>query len=79
MSCGREVAPRSVSLPLQTDAKASQKTPVDRAVIAAPGAAVMLLQSAESDLRAVGRIGELSFAEAEQFEVRDIVLTAAEA
>jgi valyl-tRNA synthetase len=63
----------------KTDAKASQKTPVDRAVIAAPGAAVMLLQSAESDLRAVGRIGELSFAEAEQFEVRDIVLTAAEA
>ncbi|WP_173924074.1 valine--tRNA ligase [Agromyces sp. Marseille-P2726] len=58
----------------KTDAKASQKTPVARAVIAAPAAGITLLQSAASDLRAVGRIAELEFAEAEEFEVREIVL-----
>ncbi|KRE23539.1 valine--tRNA ligase [Agromyces sp. Soil535] len=63
----------------KTDAKASQKTPVASAVIAAPAAAITLLESAASDLRAVGRIASLSFAEAEQFEVRDIVLVAPQA
>lgn len=63
----------------KTDAKASQKTPVSSAVIAAPAAAIALLEPAASDLRAVGRIASLSFAEAEEFEVRDIVLAAPEA
>ncbi|WP_353814144.1 valine--tRNA ligase [Agromyces sp. SYSU T00266] len=58
----------------KTDAKASQKTPVERAVIAAPAAATTLLASAEGDLRAVGRIADLGFAEAEVLEVRDVVL-----
>ena len=63
----------------KTDAKASQKTPVASAVIAAPAAAIALLEAAASDLRAVGRIASLSFVEAEQFEVRDIVFEAPEA
>jgi valyl-tRNA synthetase len=61
----------------KTDAKASQKTQVASAVIAAPEAATTLLTSAEGDLRAVGRIAELGFAEAETLVVRDIVLDVA--
>ena len=45
-------------------------------MIAAPAAAIALLEAAASDLRAVGRIASLSFVEAEQFEVRDIVFEA---
>jgi valyl-tRNA synthetase len=58
----------------KTDAKASQKTPVARAVIAAPETATALLAHAEADLRAVGRIGLLEFAESEELEVRDVEL-----
>jgi valyl-tRNA synthetase len=58
----------------KTDAKASQKTPVASAVIAAPEAATTLLASADGDLRAVGRIAELRFATADALEVRDVVL-----
>lgn len=58
----------------KTAAKASQKTPVASAEIAAPEAEVALLRGAADDLRAVGRIGELRFAVAEALEVRDIVL-----
>ena len=58
----------------KTDAKASQKTPVSRAVIAAPDAATALLGHAESDLRAVGRIGVLEFAKADELEVREVEL-----
>ncbi len=60
----------------KTDAKASQKTPVASAAIAAPAPAIALLESAASDLRAVGRIESLAFVEAEDFEVRDIVFEA---
>ncbi|GAA1952251.1 valine--tRNA ligase [Agromyces allii] len=63
----------------KTAAKASQKTPVTRAVIAAPAATVALLTAVASDLRAVGRIAELSFVEADDFEVRDIELENPEA
>jgi valyl-tRNA synthetase len=63
----------------KTDAKASQKTPVETAVIAAPAPAIALLESAAPDLRGVGRIASLSFVEAEEFEVRDIVFEASEA
>lgn len=58
----------------KTDAKASQKTPVASAVIAAPDAAATLLASAEGDLRAVGRIAELRFSTADALEVREVVL-----
>ena len=63
----------------KTDAKASQKTPVASATIAAPAATIALLETAAHDLRAVGRIAELGFAEADDFAVRDIVLEAAPA
>ncbi|WP_336631195.1 MULTISPECIES: valine--tRNA ligase [unclassified Microbacterium] len=43
----------------KTEAKASQKTPVARLVLAAPDAAVARLTLAEGDLKAVGRIAQL--------------------
>ena len=45
----------------KTEAKASQKTPVTRMTIAAPAAAVALVQLAEGDLKAVGRIAEITY------------------
>lgn len=61
----------------KTDAKASQKTPVAQATISASAATIALLESVASDLRAVGRITELVFAEAEEFAVSDVVFEAA--
>jgi valyl-tRNA synthetase len=58
----------------KTDAKASQKTAVASAVISGPVAETELLALAESDLRAVGRIASLSFADAAELSVSDIVL-----
>ncbi|GAA1513882.1 valyl-tRNA synthetase [Agromyces terreus] len=63
----------------KTAAKASQKTPVTRAVIAAPAATIALLEAVASDLRAVGRIADLEFVVADEFEVRDIELETPEA
>lgn len=56
----------------KTEAKVSQKTPVTSLTIASPHAAALRL--AEGDLRAVGRIGEITFAEADTTAVTDIVL-----
>ncbi|HEX5729108.1 valine--tRNA ligase [Microbacterium sp.] len=58
----------------KTEAKASQKTAVTRMTIAAPGASVALIQLAEGDLRAVGRISEITYADAETTEVSGIEL-----
>ncbi|MWB97788.1 valine--tRNA ligase [Agromyces seonyuensis] len=63
----------------KTEAKASQKTPVDSAVIAGPADATERLVHAAADLRAVGRIADLRFEAADELSVRDIVLTPAEA
>jgi len=54
----------------KTDAKASQKTDVLSAVVSGPAA----LTLAADDLRAVGRIAELTFVEADDVAVSDIVL-----
>lgn len=54
----------------KTDAKASQKTPVTRAVLAGPA----LLTFAADDLRAVGRIAELEITEADEIAVVSIEL-----
>ncbi|WP_395243087.1 valine--tRNA ligase [Agromyces sp. MMS24-K17] len=62
----------------KTNAKASQKTPVLGATIAGPAETIRLLESAAVDLRAVGRIAELSFDEAETLEVRDVELEPAQ-
>ncbi|MFE6733313.1 valine--tRNA ligase [Microbacterium sp. NPDC057650] len=62
----------------KTEAKASQKTPVASATIAAPAAKIAALEAAADDLRAVGRIAELSFTEAEEFAVTAIELAPVE-
>lgn len=62
----------------KTDAKASQKTPVARVVVAGPADAVRLLESVANDLRAVGRISELEFADGDELAVRDVELGQAE-
>lgn len=62
----------------KTEAKASQKTPVASATIAAPAARIDALRAAADDLRAVGRIAELTFAEADQLAVTAIELAPAE-
>jgi valyl-tRNA synthetase len=54
----------------KTDAKASQKTDVLSAVVSGPAA----LELAADDLRAVGRIAELTFVEAAEVAVIDVVL-----
>ncbi|WP_417556368.1 valine--tRNA ligase [Microbacterium sp.] len=58
----------------KTEAKASQKTPVATATISAPAAKLEALRAAADDLRAVGRIAELAFAEAEELAVTAIEL-----
>ena len=61
----------------KTDAKASQKTEVDSATIHAPAPQLELLRLAADDLRAVGRIGSLHFAEGDEIAVTDVVLAEA--
>ncbi|MCR8670756.1 valine--tRNA ligase [Agrococcus sp. HG114] len=58
----------------KTDAKASQKTPVASAVVAVPAALREHLEAAADDLRAVGRIRELSLVDAAELAVGEIVL-----
>ena len=58
----------------KTDAKASQKTEVLTATIAAPEATISLLEAAQGDLMATGRIAELNFTEATELSVTNIEL-----
>ncbi|MFT4235091.1 MAG: class I tRNA ligase family protein, partial [Microbacterium sp.] len=58
----------------KTEAKASQKTPVTSAAIAAPAAQAAALRLAERDLKAVGRIASLDIDEADAFAVTSIEL-----
>ncbi|MDI2097812.1 valine--tRNA ligase [Ruicaihuangia caeni] len=59
----------------KTDAKVSQKTQVEHAVIAGPA----LLSDAAEDLRAVGRIDRLEVVDGDEVEVREVTLREAEA
>ncbi|TFD55150.1 valine--tRNA ligase [Cryobacterium frigoriphilum] len=59
----------------KTDAKASQKSPVTSAVISGTAPEIALLAQASEDLKAVGRIEELTFVEGSELAVSDIVLT----
>ncbi|GIT79212.1 valine--tRNA ligase [Leifsonia sp. LS1] len=61
----------------KTAAKASQRTPVDSAVISGPADEIAAIESAAADLRSVGRIAELRFAAAEELAVTDILLAQA--
>ncbi|WP_309128584.1 valine--tRNA ligase [Microbacterium sp.] len=63
----------------KTEAKASQKTPVSSATIAAPATKIEALKAAAGDLKAVGRIAELHFAEADALAVTQIELAPVEA
>ncbi|MGG7508101.1 valine--tRNA ligase [Plantibacter sp. YIM 135249] len=62
----------------KTDAKASQKTPVESAVISGPADQTELLRTASDDLRAVGRIERLDFAAGEELSVTGIVFAPVE-
>ena len=57
----------------KTDAKASQKTEVLSATLSGPA----ILAEAADDLKAVGRIAELTLVEAAEIAVTDIVLAEA--
>ncbi|WP_158863899.1 valine--tRNA ligase [Leifsonia sp. AG29] len=61
----------------KTAAKASQRTPVDSAVIAGPADEIAALELAAGDLRSVGRIADLRFASADELTVTDILLAQA--
>ena len=61
----------------KTTAKASQRTPVDSAVIAGPEGEIAAIESAAGDLRSVGKIAELRFAAATDLSVTDILLAQA--
>jgi valyl-tRNA synthetase len=58
----------------KTSAKASQKTPVTRAVVAAPAETRALIERAAVDLAAVGRIENLSFVDGDELAVTEIEL-----
>jgi valyl-tRNA synthetase len=58
----------------KSDAKASQKTPVVSATIAAPAAQLEVLRGAASDLAAVGKIQSLDFVEGDELAVTAIEL-----
>ncbi|GAA3209849.1 valine--tRNA ligase [Microbacterium terregens] len=58
----------------KTEAKASQKTAVTRMTIAAPAESVALIRLAEGDLKAVGRIAEITYTDAEAIAVSGIEL-----
>jgi valyl-tRNA synthetase len=63
----------------KTEAKASQKTPVASLTIAGTPDALAAVRSAEGDLRAVGRIDRIDYADSDALSVRSVVLTAQEA
>lgn len=62
----------------KTEAKASQKTPVETITLAGPEEVLAALRAAEGDLKAVGRIAEVSYQSAEELSVSGVVLAPAE-
>jgi valyl-tRNA synthetase len=58
----------------KTEASASQKTEVVTATIAAPEAIISLLEAAQADLMATGRIAQLKFEESSELTVTNIEL-----
>lgn len=61
----------------KTEAKASQKTPVARAVLTVPAEFAASTEAIEADLKAVGRIETLEWLSAEDFGVESIELAPA--
>ncbi|GAA4156378.1 valine--tRNA ligase [Gryllotalpicola daejeonensis] len=58
----------------KTDAKVSQKTPITRVTLTGTAEQLAALRLAEDDLKAVGRIGVIEYAEGEAVAVRDAEL-----
>ena len=58
----------------KSDAKASMKAAVESAVIEAPAAVLTSLRLLESDLKSVGKIQSLSYAEGEEVAMTQIIL-----
>ena len=61
----------------KSDAKASMKAEVVSATLQAPASVLTSVRLFESDLKAVGRIADLAFGEAEELAVTDVVLEVA--
>jgi valyl-tRNA synthetase len=57
----------------KSDAKVSMKAVVESAVLAAPAAVLTSLRLLETDLKSVGRIETLGYAEADEVAMVDIV------
>ena len=58
----------------KSDAKVSMKAAVESAVIEAPAAVLTSLRLIETDIKAVGRIASLAYAEGEELAMVDVVL-----
>ena len=58
----------------KSDAKVSMKAPVESATLQAPAAVLTSLRSLEADLKSVGKIADLAYAEAEELGLVDVVL-----
>jgi len=58
----------------KTEAKASQRTPVASATIVAPASELEYVRLAEADLKAVGRIADLTITEGDELAVTEIEL-----
>ncbi len=61
----------------KSDAKVSMKAAVESAVIEAPAAVLTSLRLIETDIKAVGRIASLGYAEGEELAMVDVVLAEA--
>ena len=61
----------------KSDAKASMKAEVVSATLQAPSAVLTSVRQFESDLKAVGRIADLAYGEAEELAVTDVVIEVA--
>ena len=62
----------------KSDAKVGMRAEVASVVFAGPEPALKALRGAEDDLRAAGRIAEITYAEADLLQVRDVVLASDE-
>jgi len=58
----------------KSDAKVSMKAPVESATLAGPAATLTSMRLLENDLKAIGKISTLSYSEADEVAVVDVVL-----
>jgi len=58
----------------KSDAKVSMKAPIESATLVAPAAVLTSLRGIEADLKSVGKIADLAYAEAAEVAFADVVL-----